>query len=1520
MRLRLSSRPVALLAALAAVTLALSVSRPALAVGPHRSFAQLPTGNGYGHALYDAATSRLTTFTEHPYAQRSPSEQTRDLAYDAYFGVRASGGSAWLGEVPVDDVYYEGQSHVVRATQSYGPLRAETYTFAPWTLEAPAVVLLLHVTNTAQHTLTDAGAYALMNFHLGSGADPGTADEHIAWDAAARAYTETGPSGLTIAYVPIGDPTHHGATPSNPYLIGRAGGSLVDVGDSGTTSDAVAGFQWNWASLAPGADAWVGMVITLATPARARTFLATRGAAAVLHDEIAAWDAWRTPPPAGLSNAETRVWRQSETVLRMAQVREPAPARGQILASLPPGIWWISWVRDMSYAMVALARSGHTAEANAAVDFFAHAPVGMYRTEVGHDYHVSVVRYFGDGTEWSDVNSDGPNIEFDGFGLATWAAHSVGRTDLDNNATTLAALIDSTGLIAPDSSIWEVHWNGQQKHFAYTSITGAQGLCLAGDTANATRVRDAMVRQMVLPTGGLAGNLEELMRGMPARDAAAVEIIDFGMINPRGALARDTLAEFERLRTPVGRGFARNDDGGGYDAQEWVFIDLRIAEAMRRAGRADDAAELLAWVTAQADANYGLHAELYQRDNADYVGSIPMVGFGAGAYMLALLDRTSSAAPDTNCFPGADAGVDPPTDAGETDASASDTGTLPGTDAGVDVAATDSGGGGRTGGCSARPGAPSSRAMIVWVLAMMIAGALSRRRAGRIHRESGRVGGTFWSERRSVARVLDAEHGLPNNTNSLTPSLPVNLPPGAMACLCALLAACGPVRPGDGGDGFSVDVNYVTDARDAGADTVVPTDAVPDARPSVLGPPVRDCSSRFVYPLGHQASSVVAAGEWNRFDVATGAPLTDGLFSNVYRGSVTLPQGSYAYKFVADGTWALDPTNGLTAYLSGVENSRLVVPDCATPLLRVAHWDVSPTRTITLDLEYLDGSGRAGMDTASLAVQVNRSAIAVGAVTSDAMSGRIRVQLTVPENNKYTFRIHVRDLAGHDAQELIVPMWVEDEPYRWGDGPMYFTFTDRFRDGNPANNAPIGGVDMRANYQGGDLSGVLAALRDGYFDQLGVRALWLSPVNDNTNTSGLGTGGHLYSAYHGYWVSQPRAVEEHWGSLDDLRAVTAEAHRRGIRVLFDVANNQLHRDHPYYGAHRDWFNGDGSCVCGGTNCDWDVHALDCWFTSYLPDVNWTQMAAVDQMIDDALWWLVEADADGFRVDAVKHMQHIASTTLRHRIHETLETGNAQYYLVGETFTGGGGHGLVASFVSDRELWGQFDFPLFWSIRGAFAQNMGTMGDLDAAVSTSAAAYGNAIMSPFLGNHDVERFLSLAANQLTGGDQPWTNPPAAPTTDAPYDQLFLAFTFLLTQPGVPLIYYGDEIGLPGAGDPDNRRMMRFGPTLSAREQNLLSRVQIVSHARGNHPGLRRGARRTLFTDGDGYVYARGADVDLAIVAINRGTTARTVHVTVPPELASDGTTLRDLLGGPSVTLAGGGFDMAFSARNAALYVR
>ncbi len=700
-------------------------------------------------------------------------------------------------------------------------------------------------------------------------------------------------------------------------------------------------------------------------------------------------------------------------------------------------------------------------------------------------------------------------------------------------------------------------------------------------------------------------------------------------------------------------------------------------------------------------------------------------------------------------------------------------------------------------------------------------------------------------------------------------------------------------------------------------------DASADGAALDASTPARSCATVFTLNLGRPARAVAVAGEWNAFS-ATATPMVDA-GGGVFRAEVNLAPGDYGYKFVVDGSdWQLDPAAIARRYVNSTENSLVTVGDCEAPTLRVARSSATADGALELDVQYVDDASRRGANPSSVRVTMSPAALPSGATTFDAATGMIRVRARGLAATKYTLRVNASSTSGRAADELVVPMWVERDAYQWGDGPLYFVFTDRFRNGDPTNDGRVGGIAPIADWNGGDFAGVTAALRDGYFDRLGVKALWLSPVNSNTHASGRGSDGRNYGGYHGYWVNQARQTDSHWGSLDELRALNAEAHRHGIRVLYDLVHNQLHREHPYFRDHqRDgWFNGDGSCVCGGSMCSWDDRAVDCWFTDYLPDVNWGNTPVAQAMLGDAWWWLTETDADGFRVDAVKHMNYLSTTNLRAMM-DRFEVGNARAYTVGETFTGADGHDLVRRYVGRGALHAQFDFPLFWSIRGAFAQSGGTMGDLENAVQASERAFGDAPMSPFLGNHDVTRFLSEAAGQIVGDSRElgYNAPPPPPDRDEPYERMALAWTFTLTQRGVPLIYYGDEMGLPGAADPDNRRMMRFGDALNAREQRLLRHVQTVGTLRSTHAGLRRGARRALHTDGDGYVYARGLGADVAIVAINRGTTMRTVSVRIPAELnVSDGTTLRDALGGASVTVRGGSVDIPFGARASAIYVR
>jgi hypothetical protein len=365
----------------------------------------------------------------------------------------------------------------------------------------------------------------------------------------------------------------------------------------------------------------------------------------------------------------------------------PHHGYGAMLASLPPGEWTVAWARDGAYATVALAALGRNATARDGLLYFLDAEAGRFQqwAELAPyamlPYQVTLTRYHGFGVEETDFNDFGPNLEFDGFGLVLWALREYERRSHDLTlvdarweaiatriADPLVALIDpTTGLVRKDSSIWETHWKGRERSWTFTNLTAVRGLCDAaaladrkGDAARATRYREAGTRlrsaiatHLVDLSGALASNAEELARGNGHHDAAVLEAIAMGIFNPAGRIAQRTFdALDENLRAPGGSGWSRNDDrtdhpnesdlspwGSEYDSAEWVVTDLRGALAGRRTGKLDRADQLLGWVTAQAAANYLLIPETFDEKTGAWKFNAPMVGFGAGAYALALADR-----------------------------------------------------------------------------------------------------------------------------------------------------------------------------------------------------------------------------------------------------------------------------------------------------------------------------------------------------------------------------------------------------------------------------------------------------------------------------------------------------------------------------------------------------------------------------------------------------------------------------------------------------------------------------------------------------------------------------------------------------------------------------------------------------------------------------------------------------------------------------------------------------------------
>lgn len=384
----------------------------------------------------------------------------------------------------------------------------------------------------------------------------------------------------------------------------------------------------------------------------------------------------RAKMPRGLSRRERDVFEQSISVLKMAQVGEkeiPAGGRGEIMASLPPGDWTIAWVRDGMYAVQALNRLHLFAEAKRYLTFMLDTRSGDYvryvHTDgkdygIGVPYQISVCRYFGNGREESDYNNDGPNIEIDGFGMFLSAfSDYVGRSRdtvffqkyYDEVAAKVAdAIIHNItpqGVIRQESGPWERHLPG--KTFAYPSITCAAGLRDFGDLClklgkseghrflqEYHRLAEGIRQTFVVDNTVLKGNAEATD---PAKydffDGGTIEAFALGVLTDQKLFDSDYRAYEKNLRIdPPNRGFARINLGDAYETGEWPLLDLRTASTLNTFGEKSRARWFLEWITNHASHNNNLIPELFDRSSGRYGGSIPMVGFGAGAYVVTLFD------------------------------------------------------------------------------------------------------------------------------------------------------------------------------------------------------------------------------------------------------------------------------------------------------------------------------------------------------------------------------------------------------------------------------------------------------------------------------------------------------------------------------------------------------------------------------------------------------------------------------------------------------------------------------------------------------------------------------------------------------------------------------------------------------------------------------------------------------------------------------------------------------------------
>jgi glycosidase len=661
------------------------------------------------------------------------------------------------------------------------------------------------------------------------------------------------------------------------------------------------------------------------------------------------------------------------------------------------------------------------------------------------------------------------------------------------------------------------------------------------------------------------------------------------------------------------------------------------------------------------------------------------------------------------------------------------------------------------------------------------------------------------------------------------------------------------------------------------------------------GPPARSCAVTVWYQAASDLAHVEIVGDFNGY-ARPGRELPADRADGFRVTELDLSPGEHTYAIVADGVWLTDANVPTTAFVDQDGRKQEVtwvdVPSCDAPLVRVAKTSATADGHASIDAQLLVSSARDALDPASITA-ATRDGRPFAVTSADPASGAFSLAADGLPPGKYAVTVRAKDRAGRAADEAVATVWVEPTPLRREDMVLYQVVVDRFRgDGGKALAPPA----MPSGRAGGTLNGVRAAIESGALGALGVNALWLSPLYVQPSGTFPGADGRPYTAYHGYWPKEARAIAPEMGTEADLDALVAAAHARGIRVLFDVVPNHVHLEHPYYADHKDWF--DDGCVCGAPDCDWANHIESCWFTSYLPDVDWTSADAARQTTSDVRWWLDRWDGDGVRIDAVPMMPRAATRRIAQSIRARYDHPGHSSFLVGENFTGPGGYAQLRYELGPFGLDSEFHFPLMWALRSAIASATAPMSDIDAALGAGDAAWAGSgsIMATMIGNHDVTRFASESAGNA-GGDG-WIGA-TQPTDPRVYLKQALALGAVMTLPGIPVIYYGDEVGLAGKSDPDSRKVMPGDDALGDAQRQLRDTVRALGKARACSEALRRGTYRALAATPESLVFARALPGEQPVVVVLARTPVEELAVPLPGIPAG---TYIDLLSGAQTSLS------------------
>ena len=478
------------------------------------------------------------------------------------------------------------------------------------------------------------------------------------------------------------------------------------------------------------------------------------------------------------------------------------------------------------------------------------------------------------------------------------------------------------------------------------------------------------------------------------------------------------------------------------------------------------------------------------------------------------------------------------------------------------------------------------------------------------------------------------------------------------------------------------------------------------------------------------------------------------------------------------------------------------------------------------------------------------------------------------------------------------------------DDVIYLIMPDRFANGDPANDSPpeFAGPADRKNiraYHGGDLRGIRDRLP--YLKDLGVTGFWLTPVYKNS----LPNAG----AYHGYSAVDFYGIEPRFGTMKEFRELVDAAHQMGIKVVQDQVANHSGPRHPFVSnpPTPTWFNYLDRTPRPRNNFDIaglaDPYSrpsrrelpLRGWFAGSLPDFNQEDPLAADYIIQNALWWIGMTGIDAIRQDTYPYVDR----PFWAKWQAAVDKQYPGFTVVGEVtapnpaslsfFEGGTAHDGI-----DTKLPSLLDFPLEHTLRDVFGGGQ-PMNRLVEILAQDSLYKRPEMLVVFPGNHDQPRLLTVAKGEI--------------------DRLMMAEAFVLTTRRVVHLYYGDEIAMMGANDPENRHdfpggwpgdtadaFTPAGRTGDAAAVFNLTRELL--HFRLEHASIRRGTLTNLLVNQNQYVYLRSSPEEHVLVVLNRAGSAQPLSLAVEDLTIPDGTIFRSFSPeSPDLTAAGGKLTIA-----------